>query len=125
MTNPAELPLLDLKVLITMYGDDSAATITPALAGFRREAGAYVQQLQSAAQQNTPADIARLCHSLKSMCGLVGATRLMQLCLTLEQAARQHDRAVWQAELARLTEMWPALLTELNRTLLQHGYADV
>lgn len=125
MTNQPELPLLDLKVLIAMYGDDSAATITLALAGFRREAGAYVQQLQSAAQQNTPADIARLCHSLKSMCGLVGAVRLMQLCSALELAARQQDLTALQAQLARLTEVWPALLAELNRTLLQYGYTDV
>ena len=81
--------VLDLNVLIAMYGDDSAATITLALAGFRREATGYVQQLQSTTGQNTPADIARLCHSLKSMCGLVGAAQLMQLCSVLEQAANQ------------------------------------
>lgn len=125
MTDAAALPVLDLNVLIAMYGDDSAATIILALSGFRREATKYVQQLQSAAQQNAPADIARLCHSLKSMCGLVGATRLMQLCLTLEQAARQQDLAVLQAQLPALADVWLALLAELNRTLLQHGYTDV
>ncbi|MDP2715761.1 Hpt domain-containing protein [Rheinheimera sp.] len=125
MTDAAVLPVLDLNVLIAMYGDDSADTITLALSGFRREATKYVQKLQSAAQQDATADIARVCHSLKSMCGLVGATRLMQLCLTLEQAARQQDLAVLQAQLPALAGVWLTLLAELNRTLLQHGYIDV
>lgn len=125
MADTATLPVLDLNVLIAMYGDDSAETITLALSGFRREATAYVQQLQDAGQQNARADTARLCHSLKSMCGLVGATKLMQLCMTLEQAARQQDQTALQAQLLNLAEVWPETLAMLNLTLLQHGYADV
>ncbi|MDR6984107.1 HPt (histidine-containing phosphotransfer) domain-containing protein [Rheinheimera pacifica] len=129
MAKPATLPVLDLNVLIAMYGDDSAETITLALSGFRREATHYVQQLQRGGQHdvltdNALADTARLCHSLKSMCGLVGAAKLMQLCMTLEQAARQQDLIILQSELLNLAEVWPELLSQLNLTLLQHGYAD-
>ena len=140
MADAATLPVLDLNVLIAMYGDDSAETITLALSGFRREATHYVQQLQNAGQHNIRtdsarkdhaptdnalADTARLCHSLKSMCGLVGAAKLMQLCMTLEQAARQQDLTTLQNELLKLAEVWPELLSQLNLTLLQHGYPDV
>ena len=145
MADAATLPVLDLNVLIAMYGDDSAETITLALSGFRREATVYVQQLQDAGQHNFPTDnaridhaptdnvqtdnaltdTARLCHSLKSMCGLVGATKLMQLCMTLEQAARQQDQSTLQAQLLNLAGVWPETLVMLNLTLLQHGYADV
>jgi HPt (histidine-containing phosphotransfer) domain-containing protein len=140
MADAATLPVLDLNVLVKMYGDDSVETITLALSGFRREATVYVQQLQSVGQHNVPtdnarkdhartdnvlADTARLCHSLKSMCGLVGATKLMQLCMTLEQAARQQDQTALQAQLLNLAEVWPETLAMLNLTLLQHGYADV
>ena len=150
MADAATLPVLDLNVLIAMYGDDSAETITLALSGFRREATHYVQQLQNAGQpsarkdhvrtdnaridhaptdkaptDNALADTARLCHSLKSMCGLVGAAKLMQLCMTLEQAARQQDQTALQAQLLNLAGVWPETLAMLNLTLLQHGYADV
>lgn len=130
MADVATLPVLDLNVLIAMYGDDSAETITLALSGFRREATVYVQQLQDIGQHNIRTDsaltdIARLCHSLKSMCGLVGATQLMQLCMTLEQAAWQQDQSTLQAQLLNLAEAWPETLAMLNLTLLQHGYADV
>lgn len=150
MADTATLPVLDLNVLIDMYGDDSAEMICQVLIGFRREATVYVQQLQDAWQpsarkdhvrtdsarkdhaptdnartDNVMADTARLCHSLKSMCGLVGATKLMQLCVTLEQAARQQDQSTLQAQLLKLAELWPELLSQLNLTLLQHGYVDV
>ena len=135
MADAATLPVLDLNVLIAMYGDDSAETITLALSGFRREATHYVQQLQNAGQPSARkdhiptdtalADMARLCHSLKSMCGLVGAAKLMQLCMTLEQAARQQDQTALQAQLLNLAGVWPETLAMLNLTLLQHGYADV
>jgi HPt (histidine-containing phosphotransfer) domain-containing protein len=150
MADAATLPVLDLNVLFDMYGDDSAEIICQVLAGFRREATVYVQQLQDAGQpsarkdhvrtdsarkdhaptdsartDNALTDTARLCHSLKSMCGLVGATKLMQLCMTLEQAARQQDQTAQQAQLLNLAGVWPETLAMLNLTLLQHGYADV
>ena len=93
MADAATLPVLDLNVLIAMYGDDSAETITLALSGFRREATVYVQQLQNAGQHNIRTDSARkdhnpkdtamaeialLFHSLKSMSGLVCDAKLMQ-----------------------------------------------
>jgi HPt (histidine-containing phosphotransfer) domain-containing protein len=59
------------------------------------------------------------------MCGLVGAAKLMQLCMTLEQAARQQDQSTLQAQLLNLTEVWSDTLAMLNLTLLQHGCADV
>ncbi|WP_215398069.1 Hpt domain-containing protein [Rheinheimera oceanensis] len=130
MADTATLPVLDLNMLIAMYGDGSAETIILALSGFRREAAHYVQQLQDAGQHNVTtdnalADTARLCHSLKSMCGLVGAAKLMQLCMILEQAARQHDLTTLQSERLKLAEVWPELLSQLDLILLQHGYVDV
>ncbi|SEH74866.1 Hpt domain-containing protein [Rheinheimera pacifica] len=140
MAEPATLPVLDLNVLIAMYGDDSAETITLALSGFRREATHYVQQLQDVGQpsarkdhaptdnvqtDNALADTARLCHSLKSMCGLVGAAKLMQLCIALEQAAWQQDLPTLQSGLLKLAGVWPETLAMLNLILLQHGYTDV
>lgn len=116
--------VLDLRVLTAMYGDDSAQTITLALSGFRREATTYIEQLQLAIQCNTLPDIARFSHSLKSMCGLVGAGQLMQLCQNLEQAARQQDGPSLARLAPELRQIWHSLLTALNTTLQQYGYND-
>ena len=124
MTKAAPAAVLDLSVLIAMYGDDSAQTITLALSGFRKEASTYMQQLQAALRHNVQTDIARLSHSLKSMSGLVGALHLAQLCQNLEQAVRQGDDTVLVSNATELEPVWLELLAALNSTLQQHGHVD-
>ena len=51
MLSLVEQPVLDLTVLVDMYGDDSAETVCFALSGFNREAQRYVCQLQQALTQ--------------------------------------------------------------------------
>lgn len=125
MTKPTSLAVLDLSVLIAMYGDDSAQTVILALSGFRREASTYMQKLQVAIQHNTQTEIARVSHSLKSMCGLVGALHLAELCQNLEQAARQHDDAVLVSNAGELEQVWLTLQAAVNTALQHHGHVDV
>lgn len=124
MTKPAPSAVLDLSILIAMYGDDSARTITLALSGFRKEASTYMQQLQAALRHNAQKDIARLSHSLKSMSGLVGALHLAQLCQNLEQSVRQHDDAALASNATELGPVWLELQAALNSSLQQHGHVD-
>ncbi|SNY51419.1 HPt (histidine-containing phosphotransfer) domain-containing protein [Arsukibacterium tuosuense] len=121
MTNLAGQAVLDLTVLTEMYGDDSAHTICQVLTGFRDEAQNYMAQLQQAAAASQFSEVARLSHSLKSMCGLVGAAQLMAWCQTAEQAARQSDQTVLTDCLLLLNDVWPALLAKLNSDLQQHN----
>ena len=48
MHSISELPVLELAVLIDMYGDDSNETVVLALSGFNLEAQRYITQLQQA-----------------------------------------------------------------------------
>ncbi|KKO46825.1 hypothetical protein WG68_02450 [Arsukibacterium ikkense] len=124
MNKPASLVVLDLAILIDMYGDDSADTICPALSRFRSEASKYINQLQHAVVQQDHAEIARLTHSLKSMAGLIGACQLMEWSQLVEQAAKQRDQTMLANHLPELTTIWAALQTELASSLLLYGSAD-
>lgn len=123
MINSADPPILDISILIEMYGDSHADTIIPALVGFRDEATDYTEQLQQAAQQQDVAEIARLSHSLKGMCGLVGACQFMLLCQKIEDAARQWDQQRLTDYLPTFEPAWRVLLAELKSNLRQLGHA--
>lgn len=124
MTDATTLPVLDLNVLIAMYGDDSADTIILALSGFRNEANIYISQLKQALITQDYTEIARLSHSLKSMSGLIGACQLMTLCQTTEQTARQGDLVTLRLCTQELASVWPLLLQQLQISLQQYGHSD-
>ena len=119
MLSLAEQPVLDLTVLVDMYGDDSDETVCFALSGFNREAQRYVCQLQQALTQADWTGAARVAHSIKSMAGLCGALQLATLCQLIEQAARQQDVQQLTGYSKLLTPCWQALwqqsLAELAR----------
>jgi HPt (histidine-containing phosphotransfer) domain-containing protein len=119
MTDIAELPVLNLAVLTEMYGDTSSQTICQVLTGFRDEAHSYSEQLRHAFIAGQFADVARLSHSLKSMCGLVGAQQMMTLCQNTEQAARAEDKLILNRCFTELNKVWPALLQDLESNLVQ------
>lgn len=124
MTNSIGPAVLNLAILFDMYGDNSSQTLCQALSGFRSEAGLYISQLQQALVAADQAETAKLSHSLKSMCGLIGASQLMTLCQTIEQAARQRDKVALANCEQELALVWQALKLQLQRTLQDHGHAD-
>ena len=125
MLSLVEQPVLDLTVLVDMYGDDSAETVCFALSGFNREAQRYVCQLQQALTQTDWAEAARVAHSIKSMAGLCGALQLATLCQLIEQTARQQDVQQLVDYSKLLTPCWQALwqqsLAELARRSVDEG----
>lgn len=124
MKNLANQSILNLTILIEMYGDSSAGTVCQVLNSFRSEATLYIRQLQQAFIVQDFAEIARQSHSLKSMCGLIGACQMMTFCQTTEQAARQGDYSALEVCRGELALLWPALLLQLQRNLQQHGFGD-
>lgn len=125
MLSLVEQPVLDLTVLVDMYGDDSAETVCFALSGFNREAQRYVCQLQQALTQSDWAEAARVAHSIKSMAGLCGALQLATLCQLIEHAARQQDVQQLAGYTSMLTPCWQTLwqqsLAELARRSVDEG----
>ncbi|WP_213994759.1 Hpt domain-containing protein [Arsukibacterium sp.] len=121
-TGPA---VLDLHILTGMYGDNSAVTICQVLSSFRAEANSYIDYLQQALQTQDYPEVARLSHSLKSMCGLVGACQLMTLCQRTELAARQGDKVALDDCQQELAIVWRTLMLQLHHTLQEHGHANV
>lgn len=122
MTDKALLPVLNLAVLTEMYDDNRSQTICQVLTGFRDEAQSYLISLRQAIAAVNFTDIARLSHSLKSMCGLVGAQQMMTLCQITEQAARAEDKLTLNRCSTELDKVWLALIRELESNLLQFGH---
>ena len=124
MLSLTEQPVLDLAVLVEMYGDDSAETVCSALSGFNREAQRYVCQLQQALTQTDWAEAARVAHSIKSMAGLCGVMQLSALCQQIETAARQQDSGQLHTLQKQLAPCWQALLQQSQAELAKRSADD-
>lgn len=124
MNSSASHAVLDLRILTDMYDEHSTQQVCQILGGFRSEATLYISQLQQALTAQDCAEVARFSHSLKSMCGLIGACQMMTLCQTTEQAARQGDNAALGRCRHQLALVWPLLLLQLQSYLQQHGCGD-
>lgn len=117
ITPPSDTAILDLDVLAAMYGDTSLDTVMAALTGFYPAAASYVAAIEQAGRSNTLADLAAAAHSLKGICGLVGANPLAELSGQLEHAARHGETKQLQQQLALLPHCWQLLEQQLVHVL--------
>jgi hypothetical protein len=60
-----ELAILDLAILIEMYGDDSRETLESALSGFAAAAPPYINAIKEAGTARELTTLASAAHSLK------------------------------------------------------------
>jgi len=118
MTTPFyDAAILDLDVLAAMYGDSSLDTLMAALTGFYPAAASYVTAIEHAGLSNKLADLAAAAHSLRGICGLVGAKPMAELSGQLEQAARSGQTEQLPQLLALLPTYWQQLEQQLLRVL--------
>ncbi|WP_189429704.1 Hpt domain-containing protein [Alishewanella longhuensis] len=116
---PDDATILDLDVLTAMYGDSSEETIVFALTGFYLAASGYMQDIQQAMKASNLTALAIAAHSLKGICGLVGAKPMAGLSNQLEHAARSGDTEQLQKALLMLPESWQLLQQQLKLVLKQ------
>ena len=117
--------MLDLAILIEMYGDDSSETIYSALNGFAAAAPPYINAIKEAGKARELPALASAAHSLKSIAALTGATQLATLCRQLELAARDADDQALAPLLVAVADCWQRLQTQLQQRLQQAGVSDV
>jgi HPt (histidine-containing phosphotransfer) domain-containing protein len=110
-----ELAILDLAILIEMYGDDSRETLESALSGFAAAAPPYINAIKEAGTARELTTLASAAHSLKSIAALTGATQLATLCRQLEQAARDADNQILAPLLVALPDCWQRLQQQLQQ----------
>ena len=120
-----ELAILDLAILIEMYGDDSRETLESALSGFAVAAPSYINVIKQAGAARELTTLASAAHSLKSIAALTGATQLAALCWQLELAARNTDEPALAPLLVTFSDCWQQLQQQLRQQLKQLGVADV
>jgi HPt (histidine-containing phosphotransfer) domain-containing protein len=116
--------VLDINTLADMYGDSSATTLIAVLTAFYIEAAKYVVQLQTAVKAVDISAIIGLSHSLKSMCGLIGAQQFAHFCLMLEQAGRDADYQRMAFLSAQFQPCWQALQNAITLNLQAFGNPD-
>ena len=83
------------------------------VATFSSDADARIQQLQEALQAEDWQALRQAAHSFKGSCGNMGAWRLQQVCLSLEEAAEGHDAAL----AGQLVDAVPGLLQQVKKQL--------
>lgn len=120
-----ELAILDLAILIEMYGDDSRETLESALSGFAAAAPPYINAIKEAGTARELPALASAAHSLKSIAALTGATQLAALCWQLELAARNADEHALAPLLVTFSDCWQQLQQQLRQQLKQLKAADV
>lgn len=119
-----EHPILDLTVLIEMYGDDSRETIHNALSGFMQSAPKYINTILDASANQQLAALASAAHSLKSIAALIGANQLAEMCRQLEESARMAEWQRLASILQTLPESWLRLQQQLGEQLQQLERSD-
>lgn len=120
-----ESSIIDLNILIDMYGDDSHETLRGALSGFATAAPPYIDTIKKAGLSGDLGKLASAAHSLKSIAALTGATSLANICQHLEEDARDGNTDKVAILLLTLPECWQQLQQQLQQKLLQIGSIDV
>jgi len=120
-----ELAILDLAILIEMYGDDSRETLESALSGFAAAAPLYINAIKEAGKVRDLPALSAAAHSLKGIAALTGASQLAALCWQLELAARDADEQGLAPLLATVPGCWQRIQQQLLQQLQQLGPADV
>lgn len=109
--------VLDLEVLAAMYGDNSLDTVLAALTGFYPAAFSYITEINNSVVSNKLADLAAAAHSLRGICGLVGAKPMAELSGQLEHAVRSGQTEQLPQLLVLLPIYWQQLEQQLLRVV--------
>ncbi len=111
-----ELPLLDVKVLAELIGDDPDL-----IKEFLHDYSITLQETADDIQRHSAdADwraIIAVAHKLKSSSYSVGALAMGHCCKALEQADLQSDTTALRHSLTVFDELWPRVLKALQRSL--------
>jgi HPt (histidine-containing phosphotransfer) domain-containing protein len=123
-TQTSDPTILDLQILIDIYGDDSAETILAAISGFDHAAKHYVSELQQAFLANDLPAMSYAAHSLNGICGLTGVTHFASLSLQLEKAAKAQQHSVLAQLMSEFSAHWPILQAQLHLILTAYSGAN-
>lgn len=106
--SPDAAPAIDAELIrlnLGALGEDAAECLTFLTETFTQDTPDMLAQMRQSAEQQDAEGLRRSAHTLKSSSATLGATRLSQLCLTLETQARAGNLSealdlVHQAEVA-------------------------
>ena len=96
-----ELAVLDLAEMKVLFGNDSEL-LNPLLDEFAESAAATVHDMRAAASDANFDGVRSTAHKLKSSARTIGAYRLAELCLALEQAGGERDSMTVQKNMGQL-----------------------
>jgi CheY-like chemotaxis protein len=105
----ATAPAVDLRVLVALVGDDPEV-VGKVLQAFRNSAVQVAAELTRGVRAGAAPVVAAAAHRLKSGARSIGAQRLADLCVALEEAAQAGPAET-------LAALLPNLETELERVL--------
>ncbi|SEA23054.1 Hpt domain-containing protein [Alkalimonas amylolytica] len=117
------MPVLDLQVLQSFYGELTEEEITMILQRFYQEAGAYHQRLSQALAMQNVLDIIQMAHKLKSMAAITGAQQYSTLCIQIERRMREDAFDELDHLASYLSLMWQQLEQCIQARTSQKGQA--
>ena len=105
--------VIDSLALTSVFGDDPD-TIHAILSDFVRPATENVKEIEEAYINHTAEGIQTAAHKLKSSAGSVGATKLANSCLILEQASKESNWKELEREVPKLAGKLGDVLTYIK-----------
>ncbi len=114
-----EEPLLDVENAMARMGDQKLYRLM--LGEFVSSQGESVCAIQDALDMHDKACAERLAHSLKGVAASVGAARLSESAMRMEQAIRSDDQDAYPQLITNLTDNLSQVLVEIQRYLEMHG----
>lgn len=112
-------PALDPAVLQSLRDLEAAAEpglLREILETFRHTCAHKIEAMRLAAEEADHATLEQAAHSLKGSCGMVGAHRMAERCLSVEAAAEQGTSSA-QHGLAAVGAEWRWVLEEIEELL--------
>ncbi len=116
LATTASSPLLNVGVLRGLVGDDEAA-VNELLQDFLSSGQRAVAEISRSWAGTDLRGVASQCHRLKSSARAVGALRLADTCVELENAASAGDADAVAAKAAELFGAWPRVKSEIGTIL--------
>jgi two-component system, sensor histidine kinase and response regulator len=118
----AEVGVLDVGNAAARMGD--AKLYRMMLGEFVSSQGESVGAIQNALNKEDSACAERLAHTLKGVAASVGANRLAESAMRMEQAIRSEDREAYPQRIAALSDSLEEALEEIHRHLERHRDED-
>jgi HPt (histidine-containing phosphotransfer) domain-containing protein len=111
-------PLFDSSAFLTSLADDRELA-EELLSAFLEDSPVRHESLGRALDDDDGDEASKLAHSLKGMCGVVRAEKLVTLALNMEHAAKEGDLALTRELYAQFTETLAAVSQEIKRFMEQ------